>query len=518
MDAPKGPQTSQPSAIDFGLYSSFLAFQSPLPVSWIAATRGLAVAPLSDGFTYVERGCGAGFALAAMAAAYPQARFIGIEPDADQAKRAEGLARQSELDNLEVRHGPLDQPDVPVADIVALSNLYSWHGPQERVSLARRALDGVKDGGFLCVQYAALPGSAVNDCAFTLLRGIAETLNGTPAERLAAALPRAAELARTGSAFFQQNPSAAELLQNMAQSAPSYAMREVFRTQPHSLYFSEVHGELAGLGLAYAGNGQLEANYTELSIPVGMRAVLDHAATPEARELLMDFARNSAARADLYFKGAAPKADAKHDLAEVLSPFTIARFGKGDETLARQQVAQQTGVDFTAGVYTDLLHVLDEGPATIEAVTDHASLRKHARPRLLRAIQFAVAVRMIHLIRTGTSLTIGDVPSQFAMNGALNKGLLEGNLDNPEVVPFSSPVTGVRVLLTMQDRWMLHAMLGGAVEPILERMKARGFELKDKDGKPATPESFRATITKDLEAYRQRNGRALMCLGVLTAA
>ena len=500
--------------LDFGLYSSFLAYQSPLQTSWIAAAHGVPGGPREEGFTYVQQGCGPAFALAVLAASYPDAKFVGLESDMGQLERARKLASNAGLANLDIRPMPAADADLPQADILALSTILSWLGPDERAHTLTRAHRALNDNGIVCVQYSALPGNAAMDTLYALLRGTAETLDGDPVTRLAGAVQRTIDLARGGAVFFNAYPAAAQALQGIAQTHPSLGVHEVLHSRAQALYHSEVRNAMAAASLRYVGNGQLDLNYIELSVPLQTRPMVEAARTPELSELLQDFASNRQARADLYAKG--PKLAAE-DLSEALAPFRLTRFSVGDDTLARQQMSQQTGIDLTAQVYTELFRALEGHALTVGELVERPEMRKHARPRLLKAIQLATGLGLITLIRNGVSLVTGPLPEALAMNGVLNEGFLENNLDNPEGVAFAAPVTGMRVLLSMQERWLLHAVLGGDLGPVFDSLKARGLELKDKEGTPASKETFVNAVMSDVSNFRRQAAERLYRVGVLTA-
>lgn len=501
--------------LDFGLYSSFLAYQSPLQVSWIAAAHGAHLPPRDNTFTYVQLGSGPAFALAVLAASYPDAHFIGLESDPAMVERAQRLVTNGGLTNLEIRPFSSGDDDLPNADILTVSTILSWMSAEERARVTAAAHRALNDNGILCVQYAALPGNAAVDGLYMMLRHLAETLDGDPVQRLHGAVQRTLDLARGGAMFFTSYPMASQALQGIAQTHPSLGVHEVTHSAPHAFYHHEVRQEMAAAGFAYAGSGQLDLNHVELSTPIQTRPIIEAARTPELRELLIDFARNQPARADLYVKGGLKD---KVDLGAALAPFRLVRFGAGDDTLGRQQMSQQTGIDLTAQVYTDLLRVLESGPHTVGALLDNAELKKHARPRFLKAIQLAAGMGLISLIRNGTDVPGGPLPETLVMNGPLNEGFLENNLDNPENVAFAAPVTGLRALLSMQERWLLHATLGGALEPVFDGLKARGLELKDKDGALATPAGFVKTVMADVPNFRRAVAERLYRIGVLTGA
>jgi SAM-dependent methyltransferase len=504
--------------LDLGTYSSFLAYQAPLPVSWVAALHGRAAGPLTDGFTYLELGSGQGLALAALADSYPAARFIGIEPDADLAQRASALLRDAGLANAEIHHTSPDMAGalaLPPCDVATISGLYSWYAKPARAALVRMLAEKLKPGGLLCVQYSALPGNAPWDSIAHLMKALAEAQEGDERQRLGNAMGRTLELARAGALYFQQVPPAAQALARLPTSDARLAMREILHGEGRSLSHIEVVEEMSACGLSYAGNGQIERNAMELVVPPALRGLMEGVKSEPARELMADFAVNASARIDIFAK---PAGGAPREPAEALAPFLLARFAQGEETLLRQQLAQRTGVDFTAGLYDDLLRLIGSTPMSVEEVLDHAELRRHARARILRALQFLIGLQLVQLVRTRMALARPPLPEKLKLSSRLNALILERWLARQDISPFSSQVTGLRVTIAPRDRLRLHVLLGGALEPVLDKITASGVALSDNENKPITKEGFRDLITADIPQYRSREAGVLFTLGVLVPA
>lgn len=503
--------------LDFGYYSSFLGYQAPLPVSWVAATRGLGAGPLLDRFTYLEAGSGQGTSLAVLADSYPDARFIGIEPEAGLIEQGLSLIREAGLKNIALHQAAIeDAPrlSLPPCDVVTLSRPYSWQPKDARRVTVEALLSVLKPGGFLCVQYGALPGNVHGDLLSLLFKTLAQGAEGDERQRLGSALARTSELARLGGLYFQQSPAAVQALAQLPRADARLAVREILHAEGRSLSHPEVALEMSALGLAYVGNGQIERNHLELVLAPAARTLVEGAKPQAARELLVDFALNTAARIDIYVKEPAPA----REPADALAPFLIVRLARGEETLLRQQLAQRSGIDFTAGMYDDLLRLLGPTPMSVQEILDHESLRRHARARLVRALQYLVGMRLAQLVRTRTKIAEGPLPEKVKLASALNQRVLERWLTREDIAPMSSGVAGVRVALGPSDRIRLHAFMGGAVEPVLKAMMDGGATFTDAEGKAMTKEAFRDQIKAAMPAYRVRDAVYLWQLGVLVPA
>lgn len=505
------PGNDNSAPIDFAFYSSFLAYQTPLGASFIAAMSGLGAGPLTGSFTYGQIGVGDPTSLLVLAECYPDARLIGIEPDPESAKRAQVAVAESGIGNLTIAQGPLSADNLPECDILVLGRLYSSLDAAQRPNLVKAWSDRLKPGGILCIQYSALPGAASTDVLFHFLRELAPTFDGDPRARMAGALGRLADMARAEAFVFRQLPEAPQILESMAASDPLLGAREVFNTPRHALYVTDAFNEIDPSGLVFAGHGQIPFNLLELGLPQSLRAGADSMKSVRSRELYLDYARNAKARVDLYAK---PQS-ATREPAELLSPFFVMRMGTGPETLRRQQLAQNTGVDFTAGLYTDILDNLSREPVTIGGLLELAPLRKHARARVIKAVQLLIGADLISLVRTKHMPTAGPLPETLRLTSSLNTMLLAQSLQTPDIAPFSTPFTGQRLVMELGQRLNLHALLGGDLEPVFAGLEARGLQLTDKAGKKASFEEFKSSILSELPKFRAQDGAFLYAIGVL---
>ena len=107
----------------------------------VAALDG-AAERLSRGGTIIDVGCGGGVAAGVLAAGFPEAAVIGIDPSARAIDRARADADRSGLHNLAYEQGTFDDLDrLPDADLlVTLDVLHDLPRPDRAVAAARRNL------------------------------------------------------------------------------------------------------------------------------------------------------------------------------------------------------------------------------------------------------------------------------------------------------------------------------------------------------------------------------------------
>src|SRR5690348_7519426 len=89
----------QERSSDVPYLRTFSSDLGPAQLRLVAALNGFAPPP-SSGFDYCELGAGNGDTTAALAAANPGARFVGVDVNAEHVAFASGLGSRGGLDNL----------------------------------------------------------------------------------------------------------------------------------------------------------------------------------------------------------------------------------------------------------------------------------------------------------------------------------------------------------------------------------------------------------------------------------
>lgn len=119
----------------------------------------------------LEIGCGAGPDLLAMAAAFPQAEFVGIDFAGNAIDLAREIAAAAELPNVSFAAADLSSwqpPDEPF-DYVIAHGFFSWVPDPVKEALLSLLPAILSPEGVACVSYAAYPGSKYDDALRDLL-------------------------------------------------------------------------------------------------------------------------------------------------------------------------------------------------------------------------------------------------------------------------------------------------------------------------------------------------------------
>lgn len=136
--------------------------------------RGLAVAP-PDRCRVLELGCGDGFNLMAMAAAFPASQYVGLDYAADAIARGRAIAEelgfgQIRLEAADIRALDALAPALGEFDYIIAHGVYSWVPPDVRDALFTIVGRLLAPHGVAFVSYLALPGAHQRELVRTIIR------------------------------------------------------------------------------------------------------------------------------------------------------------------------------------------------------------------------------------------------------------------------------------------------------------------------------------------------------------
>jgi len=169
-------------------------FAHPARLRARALAHGFGGATL-DAFRYLELRCGPGANLLPLARQFPEARFVGVEPDGQLLAQARARAEEAELPNVAL----FDSDKAALADAdrfdyVLAHGIYSWVEQAEQRALLETCEAALAAEGVACVSYNTLPGWSVRGVVRDLMMRAARGKSGEA--RLVAARSLATKLHR----------------------------------------------------------------------------------------------------------------------------------------------------------------------------------------------------------------------------------------------------------------------------------------------------------------------------------
>jgi SAM-dependent methyltransferase len=503
------PDAREPGYLrDVSYVRQFSRELAPLSLRAAAALNGFAPPPSED-FDYCDLGCGTGDTTNTLAAAYPRARFVGVDFNPAHMAFARGLAARGGLENvrfLERDFADLARDDLPAFDYIAAHGILSWIGPGTRGALLDFAAARLKPGGILYVSYNALPGWAAVEPLRRLMLDASAVVEGGALERARQGAGIASLLSDAGAQYFASNPAAKAMLATTLKLGAAYAAHEYFSSHWQPMYFADVASEMTRRGLAFIGQLPLYLNYRDLTIPPSAMELFRQVSNRATFEMLKDFATNEFFRGDLYTRGATPRDEA------VTREFVAStRFGTREpfEKVKREVRLRHHVMLFEGPLFDALIERLALTASTVTELLDDPALAGYGEEALRLAV---------------LRLLLGDqlAPMQASVHGVpwdYNRMILEQRLSTEDPIVLASPVAGTGVVVPTLQAVALRLVTG--VEPAEQTEWIRAFVARQRvklsvgDRVVETQEEQAKIITEEVAKFRARRLPKLVALGVI---
>ncbi|SFD64413.1 Methyltransferase domain-containing protein [Bosea sp. CRIB-10] len=317
--------------------------------------------------TYLELGCGQGFALNALAAANPDDRFVGVDFMPSQIVGARRLAERAELDNVTFLERSFDElvdrDDLPACDIIVLHGVYSWVGPAQREAIRKIILRHLKAGGLVYLSYNCMVGWAQFLPFQRLLRDLAVSRGGV--EAATETFGRIRELAATNIGYFADNAAIKALLTDLEKRDARYLAHEYLNGNWEPLYFHDVDRELRSCRLSFIGSASPADNVPKFAAAPEAAALQQSERDPALRELVKDIALGRRFRKDVYQRGPV-RLDAG-ERGEALAD-TVFALTKPRGSIPLKAPVPLGTLELRRPVYAAIFDALDLGPRTLGAI------------------------------------------------------------------------------------------------------------------------------------------------------
>jgi hypothetical protein len=233
--------------------STAVAAVHPARLAAAAIAHGL-MGDFTNGFRYLELGCGDASNLLPLASRFPEARFVGVDKDRALIDEGERLRRAAGLDNLVLHAADLLDFELgadATFDFVVAHGVYSWVPAEVQERLLALCRERLSPTGVAYVSYNVLPGWGLRGAVSELMRSAARHAT-TPTAAVRAAKTAAARLGRSVRA--PAHPYAALLaveLELIRQKPDGYLLRDHMAERNEPLYVGELARRAAKHGLVY---------------------------------------------------------------------------------------------------------------------------------------------------------------------------------------------------------------------------------------------------------------------------
>jgi SAM-dependent methyltransferase len=494
---------------------------SPVRLRLVAALNGFRPPP-GDDFDYCELGSAHGDTTATLAAAYPHARFVGVDLNPEHIASADALARGGGLENvrfLERDFEALFHEDLPDFDFITAHGVLSWVSPRKRKALLDFASAKLKPGGILYVSYNALPGWAAIEPLRQLILARAMLSPGDSIERARQGLDFAKLMNENGAAYFTSNPAAKAILATMEKHGLHYVVHEYLHAHWVPMYFAQVASEMAASDLYFMGQLPLYLNYRDVSIPQSLAPLFQTVEDRITFESLKDFALNEYFRRDLYIKGRALPSSAATEAYVDSTPFgTIV----GEGPIRRDVRLPHHTLHFAGSIFDALLPVLEEGAARVVALAPRAELAGFGIQRIRDAILRLALAAQVSPMQQPTRAAATPEVGVFRIPSAYNRWVLHQGLATEAPAVLASTAAGIGIEVPTVEAIAILLLTEVAPEKRDEWVRGfcgrEGFRLTVRDRAIASRQEQQRVLLDEVERFRARRLSKMIELGILDAA
>jgi len=448
--------TAQQYVTDIAYVRQFCPELNPGLLRAVAALAGCPP-PAGDDFDYCELGSGLGDTLATLAAAYPRARFIGVDLNAEHVGAARDLARRGALENVyfvERDFEALTGDELPKLDFLCAHGLLTWIAPEKRASLFANAAKWLKPGGLLYLGYNALPGWAAVEPLRRFLLDASANVQGGSEARVRHALAAAKHFSDANAEYFAANPSAKEILATALEFGVPYAAHEFFGSHFHPAYFADVAEEAARSDLRFVGQLPLRLNYGDMTLAPALRETLRSVSDRRAWEHLKAFATNEFFRRDVYVKGAVARAE---NMTRTYLETTAFGTLVPAEEVRRELSLPDRALPLTGPLFEGVIATLASRSATVQELAAMPSLAPFGPDAIRKAVLQLLMGKDV-MPMSSCSRPPAVTGERHRIPSAFNRAVLTEPLSKERPIVLASPVAGTGVGISMLEGVLLRAL------------------------------------------------------------
>lgn len=440
---------------------------SPVSLSYTAALRGYTPRRPGDEFTYMLVNCSSPELLIALAASNPEGRFYGLVGDSSASAKATREAAERQVSNVSFLGMKISNLLKGDAALPMLDYLVCDESQQPATNLERNALfdfanSNLKPGGLFNYCYRSY--NDANEALRFLVREFAPEMNAEQASNFLL------EIKKLGHLHLKSHPDLAlKLDQAIAKNMPDEFFALFDQGETRSPTFDTVVA-LRTRGMVYAGAGQINFNYVELSIPAEAQNIVVSCRENPLCESIKDFAALNAVRSDIWCRQTAPKSANPAELfggfaygitlAEDLVPTSMDVFGKS--------------VDISGPIYRKLIALMTMQPAGIGDFLQQMEGKDFTDAEVVEAVQILVALGIARPMR-GARET-GNVSSlaQPRFAGSFNRYVDKVSVTQGAMA-MASPVMGDVMEVSARDALVMQALnragLANSVSALLPELE-----------------------------------------------
>jgi len=441
--------------------------------AWIG---GFDPAQRTSSFRYLDLGCGQGFGVCLLAAANPDAQFVGIDFQPEHIAHAQGLAEAAGLSNVRFVQADFldlaqDWPsDLGKFEYVVLHGILSWVSPRLREAVVTCLDHGTAPGGLVYVSYNANPGCLSTIPLQHLSRRIKETTDKQGADAVEESLSLLDRLSDANAPVFQVLPALKARVDALKGRDRNYLAHEYLTDSWSPFWHSEVAGQFRRANLDFVASATMGDNLVTEFLPPPLHQAVVEQGSAELRQDLQDCIINQAFRRDIYCRGAVPRGSRSTASMEALPVYLAAAIDGASPLSFTTSFGQ---VSWEPAIFAPTVEALRAGPRSLAELLRIPNTTAW-KPR-------HILLLLLHANILAPQASGGrDVAASHRLNSAIARAAAEG-------APYE---------------YLAAARLGSAIRASQSELTLLDALLKS-NGSPGTSSSANAFATDTLHRWRQ---------------
>lgn len=506
---------------DVSYVPGFYPQMSPVAMRYVAALNGVIPPRMSEGFRFLELGCGLGRCLTTLAAAHPRGEFVGVDVNPDHTAAIAREIAAGELGNARVITADFGHiPDeLGSFDFLTLHGVYSWVAPSVRDEILAIARERLAPGGLLLVSYNAMPGWSHLQPIRGILRQYAALRKGDSVQRVRDAVAYLVFMREKQAKYFEDNPRAAAYVDALLQQDPRYLAHEYLNEHWTSFYFAEVAGAFGEEGLSFVGSLPVFTNFWDLCVRPEFQELFRTTTNRLITEAHKDFCANTAFRWDIYSKSPRLMRDVGDRLQSVDDLYY--RTSGPDMKLPYQANLGVVTSTVQGPLYQALLEILGGRSLRLSDIVAAEALRGTPPVDIVRAVDAGVAMGLFDITAAAIGGPPAEVPDAVSIAHPFNRALLESDALGGRSLALASVLTGTGHAIGDLDAGILHELTArgrdGLAARVSKRLEASGRTIQQ-EGQPVNDAAQRSRLVEEAcQAFIRTSLPELVRLGIVVA-
>lgn len=514
--------TTEGYITDVAYIPGFYPNMSPVAMRYVASLNRVVPPQMTDGFRYLELGCGLGRSLTTLAAANPKGEFVGVDVNPVHTDIARKEIAAGGIPNARVITADFSSlpDDIGEFDFISLHGVFSWVSPEVREAVLEIAKSRLKAGGLLLVSYNAMPGWAHLQPIRGILRQYAALRSGDSVQKVRDALGYLVYLRDKHGKYFDDNPRAATYVDGILKQDIRYVAHEYLNEHWTAFYFAEVAGLFRGAGLAFVGSLPVHTNFWDLCVRPEFQELFRTTNDRLVTEAHKDFCANTAFRWDLYAKAPRLMPTVDDRLREIDDlHFRVARPGI---TLPYQVNLGVVTSTVQGPLYQSLLGLLAQGSMRLSEIVASPQVSGTAPADLAKAVDAGVAMGLFDVTAGPVKPAAAQASEAVRVALPFNAAILRNEALGGRPLALASTSSGTGHTLGDFDAAILDELATSGRQGLADRVEARltgsGRSLQQ-NGQAVTDAAVRRDLVgKACDAFVMTSLPQLEALGIVTKA